>query len=61
MVVGSSHGDAPNYAGEGVALHSTPGTLGGPYHVNHINYGHFGVFSRRHASDVRLASNTCRL
>ena len=29
-VVGSSHGDAPKYMGEGVALCGTPGTLGVP-------------------------------
>ena len=52
MVVGSGHGDVPKYAGEGVALHGTPGTQGGPYCVNHTNYGHFGVLSRRHTSDV---------
>ena len=28
MVVGSGHGDAPKYMGEGVVLHGTPGTLG---------------------------------
>ena len=51
-VVGYSYGDVPKYAGEGVALHGTPCTLGGPYHINHINYGRFGVFSRRHTSDM---------
>ena len=35
-----------------MALCGTPGTLGGPYHINHINYGHFGVFSGRYASDT---------
>ena len=30
MVVGSGHGDAPKYIGEGVALSSSAGTLGGP-------------------------------
>ena len=30
-VVGSSCGDAPKYAGEGVALHGTPGALGVPW------------------------------
>ena len=44
-VVGSGHGDAPKYAGEGVASHSTPGTLGGPYHVNYIKLWPFwGIF-----------------
>ena len=47
VVVGSGHRDVPKNAGEGVALHSTPTTLGGPYHINYINYSHFGVFSRR--------------
>ena len=28
VVVGSGHGDAPKYAGEGVALRRTPSTLG---------------------------------
>ena len=51
-VVGSSHGDVPKYTGEGVASCATPGALGGPYCINYINYGHFGVLSRRHASDV---------
>ena len=52
MVVGSGHGDTPKYMGEGVASHGTPGTLGGPYHINHINYGHSGLFLRRLASYV---------
>ena len=38
--------------GESVALCGTPSTLGGPYHVNHINYGHFLSILKRHASDV---------
>ena len=29
-VLGSSHGDMPKYAGDGVALHGTPGFLGVP-------------------------------
>ena len=45
VVVGSCHGDAPKYAGEGVASHSTPSALGGPYHEITSNYGHFGYFS----------------
>ena len=45
-VVGSGHGDVPKYAGEGVASHGSPGTLGGPYHKITSNYGHFGYFSR---------------
>ena len=52
MVVGPGHGDMSKYTGEGVALCSTSSTQGGPYRINHINYGHFGVFSRRHALDV---------
>ena len=28
VVVGSSHGDVPKYAGEGMALHRTSGALG---------------------------------
>ena len=36
----------------GVALCGTPGALGGPYLLSHINYGCLGVFSRRHALDV---------
>ena len=35
-----------------VGLHGTPGALGGPYHEITLNYGHFGYFSRSHASDV---------
>ena len=35
-----------------VALRTTPSTLGGPYGINHTNYDHFGVFSRRHGSDM---------
>ena len=30
VVVGSGHGDAPKYMGEGVALHRTPGALDVP-------------------------------
>ena len=30
----------------------TPGTLGGPYCINHINYSCFGVILRRHALDM---------
>ena len=52
VVVGSGHGNVPKYAGEGVVSHSTPSTLGGPYHINYINYGCFGVFSRRHTLDA---------
>ena len=52
MVVGSGCGDVPKYVGEGVASCGTPGTLGGPYHINHVNYSHFGIFSRNHASDM---------
>ena len=51
-VVGSGHRDVPKYTGEGVASHGTPGALGGPYHVNYINYSHMGVFYRRCASDT---------
>ena len=36
-----------------VASCGTPSALGVPYHVNHINYGHFGVFLRRHTSDTQ--------
>ena len=43
--VGSSHGDAPKYVGEGVALCGTPGMLGGPYCKITSNYGRFGYFS----------------
>ena len=46
MVVGSGHGDAPKYAGEGVASCSSPGALGGPYCEITLNYGHFAYFSR---------------
>ena len=35
-----------------MALHGTPGTLDVPYHINHINYGHFRLFLRRCASDM---------
>ena len=35
-----------------VASRGTPGTLGGPYRINHVNYSHFGVFLRRRASDM---------
>ena len=35
-----------------VASHGTPSALGRPYHVNHVNYGRFGVFLRRRALDV---------
>ena len=52
MVVGSGHRDAPKYVGEGLVSHRTPGTLGVPYHINHVNYSHFGLFLRRHASDM---------
>ena len=45
-VVGSSRRDAPKYLGEGVALHGTPGMLGGPYHEIILNYSHFRYFSR---------------
>ena len=52
MVVSSGHGDVPKYAGEGVALCGIPGALGGPYHVNRINYSHSGVFLRRCTLDT---------
>ena len=52
VVVGSGCRDVPTYVGEGVASCGTPGALGGPYHVNCINYGHFWVFSRRCTSDM---------
>ena len=29
-----------------------PSTLGVPYHINHINYGHFSLSLRRHTSDM---------
>ena len=35
-----------------VVLCGTPGALGGPYHINHINYSHFGVFLRRCTLDM---------
>ena len=35
-----------------VASRGTPSALGGPYHVNHVNYSHFGVFLRRHTLDA---------
>ena len=52
MVIGFGCGDVPKYTGEGVASCETPGTLGGPYCINHISYGHFGVFLRKCASDA---------
>ena len=42
----------PKYVGEGVASCRTPGTLGGPYCINQVNYGHFGVVLRRRALDM---------
>ena len=44
-VVGSGCEDVLKYAGEGVALCGTPGTLGVLYHINYVNYGNFwGIF-----------------
>ena len=42
----------PKYAGEGVASCGTPGSLGGPYRINHVNNSHFRVFLRRRALDA---------
>ena len=60
MVVGSGCRDMPKYAGEGAASRRTPGTLGVPYHINYVNYGHFwGIFK-----DTRFghtASEACHL
>ena len=53
MVVGSGHGDVPKYAGEGVALHGTPGALG--VLLPHYSYlsmailGNFGWAHFRHS------------
>ena len=55
-VVGSGHGNVPKYMGE--ASHGTPSTLGGPYHINYIIYGCFGVFSRRPTSDTLFINVT---
>ena len=47
VVAGSSHRDAPKYAGDGVALCRTPGTLGVPLPqcscVSMAVLGNFGV------------------
>ena len=35
-----------------VVLRGTPGALGGPYHINHVNYGCSGLFLRRCTSEA---------
>ena len=52
MVVGSGCGDVLKYTGEGVVLHGIPSTQGVPYHVNYVNYSHFGVFLKTRALDA---------
>ena len=57
-VVGSGHGDAPKYMGEGVALCGTPGTLGAPLPrcscLSMAILGNFGVgmLQMRHVQSV---------
>ena len=60
VVVGSSHGDVPKYAGEGVASHGTPSTLGVPLlHYSYLFMAVLGNFREVHFRHG--ASEVCHL
>ena len=48
--MGSSHGDTPKYAGEGVASHGPPGDPGGPCPRFAADLGNFVLTHLRHAA-----------